>query len=161
MANKNSFLDNAVSYFDQIMQQEYISKSEIISLKKKLHKLSDSDESYKKLYRRITTISNAKRITGKNEANVLQEFYEEFQVEILKHKKIEILPEKVWTTEDHKGIPKGSCIYVKEQTDLNYRGTWSFMGGTRPVIVPKKICSETSELQQTMKQMEEYFKSRK
>lgn len=158
MANKNSFLDNAVSYFDKIMEQKYISKAEILALKKILHNLAEDDESYKKLYNRITTISNAKHIKGKNEANVLQEFYKEFQAEITKHKKTASLPEKVWTTQDYKEIPHGSCIYVESATETTYTGTWSSMEGSSEVTIGKRLCSETSDLQELLFKMKEINK---
>ncbi len=159
MAKTNSFLNNASSFFDKLMKQTYISKSEILALKKMLKKLSESDESYKKLFNRITTISN--RSVGKNEANILTEFYETFQKEIIKQQTTTPLPEKVWTTEDYKGIPQGSCIHVKKETANEYQGIWSSMGGTCSISIPKHLCSKTSNLEKIKNAMSEYLRKRK
>ena len=142
------------------MKQKYISKAEILSLKKMMRKLAKSDESYKQLYNRITTISNSNRVIGKNDASILTEFYERFQKEITENKKT-TCPEQVWTKEDYKGIPKGSCINVEKNTTNTYEGTWSFMGGTRPISIPKHLCSETSNLENIKKSMSVYFETQK
>jgi hypothetical protein len=162
MKTNNSFFDNAATFLAKIMKQTYISKSELLSLKKMMQKLAESDPSYHTLSNRITTISN--RAQGKNEANILTEFYERFQAEVLKHQdnnSTASLPKEVWTTEDYKGIPKGSCIHIEGQSTLEYQGTWSFMGGTRPLSIPKRLCSETSELNTLMHAVSEHLKTRK
>jgi len=155
----NSFLNNASSYLKKITRQTYISKAEILSLKKMMKKLAEADESYKTLFNRITTISN--RALGKNEAHILAEFYETFQAEVAKNKYTDTLPEKVWTKKEYQGIPEGSCIHIQHQTDFVYEGTWSFMGGTSSVSIPKYLCSNTSILEETMKQVSEYLRDRK
>lgn len=161
MSKENSFLKNVSSFLNKIMKQKYISKAEILSLKKMMRKLSESDNNYKQLSNRITTISNSNRVIGKNEANVLQEFYEKFQAEFAKHDNQSPLPEHVWTTQDYQGIPQGSCIVVQSHTKDNYTGTWSSMGGSYPVTVPKYLCKETNNLENIKKSVSVYLKTHK
>jgi hypothetical protein len=77
MAKENSFLNNASLFFDKIMKQTYISKSEILSLKKKLKVLKEADDSYTNLFNRITNIGN--KAGGKNSPNILTKEYEDFK----------------------------------------------------------------------------------
>lgn len=59
------------------------------------------------------------------------------------------LPEKIWVTEDHNGMDKGSCIYVETETETTYTGTWSFRGGSHEVTVEKKYCEERKKKTKT------------
>lgn len=77
MAKENSFLNNASSFFDKIMKQTYISKSEILSLKKKLKVLKEADASYTNLFNRVTNIGN--KAKGKNTPDILIKEYEDFK----------------------------------------------------------------------------------
>ncbi|MCX6823951.1 MAG: hypothetical protein NT085_02395 [candidate division SR1 bacterium] len=74
--DKNSFLDNTVSFFDKIMKQTYITKKEIIQLKRQFDHLKEQDDIYKSLFNKVTNIAN--RAKGKNEPKILQDVYETF-----------------------------------------------------------------------------------
>lgn len=50
------------------------------------------------------------------------------------------IPQKVWLKEDYEGIPYGSCIHIEKETQNEYEGTWSSMGGSCNVSIPKNIC---------------------
>ena len=74
--DKNSFLDNTVSFFDKIMKQTYIAKTEIIQLKRQFGHLKTQDDTYKSLFNKVTNIAN--RAKGKNDPEILQDVYETF-----------------------------------------------------------------------------------
>jgi len=76
MGKDNSFLGNASTYFDKIMKQTYVSNSDILSLKKKLKVLKESDESYKPIFNKVLHISEKSK--GKNEPKILKKAYEDF-----------------------------------------------------------------------------------
>lgn len=157
----NDFTKNAKEYLEKLTKQKYISKIEILSLKKMMRKLSEYDGSYKKLFNRITTISN--RAKGKNESNILTEFYGEFQLEIKKNDTSDepSLPEKVWVTEDHNGISKGSCIDVEKQIGNYYYGIHASHEGSYTAVVQKNLCSETSDLRKLLLKVKELNKKEK
>lgn len=69
-----------------------------------------------------------------------------------------VLPEKVWVTEDHNGMDKGSCIHVETETETTYTGTWSFRGGSCEVTVEKKFCSEQNQQQEMIKKAVKNYK---
>ena len=77
MGTDNSFLGNASTYFDKIMKQTYVSNSEILSLKKKLKVLKESDESYKPIFNKVLHVSEKSK--GKNEPSILKEAYDFFK----------------------------------------------------------------------------------
>ncbi len=79
MGNNNSFFSNASSFFDKIMKQNYISKSEILQLKKQFKQLKNQDERYNNLFNRITRIGNTAK--GKNTPTILAKVYEDFKEE--------------------------------------------------------------------------------
>lgn len=77
----NSFLDATSSYFDKIMKQKFISKSDILSLKQKFKTLKKSDittTKYNNILNRVTRISD--KAIGKNNPEVLQNVYIEFKL---------------------------------------------------------------------------------
>jgi len=74
--DKNSFLDNTVSFFDKIMKQTYIAKTEIIQLKRQLGHLKEQDDRYKSLFNKVTNIAN--KAKGKNDPEILQDVYTTF-----------------------------------------------------------------------------------
>ncbi|MEI6119334.1 MAG: hypothetical protein WCP92_09410 [bacterium] len=74
--DKNSFLDNTVSFFDKIMKQTYIAKTEIIQLKRQFGHLKEQDDTYKGLFNKVTNIAN--KAKGKNAPAILQDVYETF-----------------------------------------------------------------------------------
>jgi hypothetical protein len=78
MGKDNSFLQNASSYFDKLMGQKYVSKSEILSLKKRLKVLkeSGSSTSYNNILNRVTGLSI--KAKGKNPIELLKEVYTDF-----------------------------------------------------------------------------------
>jgi hypothetical protein len=47
---------------------------------------------------------------------------------------------RVRLTEDYKGMPEGSTVYVDKELKYTYKGVWCSMGGSYTVTVPKKIC---------------------
>lgn len=74
----NSFLHNASSYFDKMMKQTYVSKSEILSLKKKLKVVKDSGTiTYNNILNRVTAVS--RKANGKNSPEILRKIYDEFK----------------------------------------------------------------------------------
>lgn len=74
----NSFLNNTVTFFDKLMKQKYVSKSELLDLKKKFKTMKDNGMTeYNNLLNRITNISN--KAPGKNEPTLLQDLYDDFQ----------------------------------------------------------------------------------
>jgi len=73
----NSFLKNASLYFDKIMKQKYISKSDVLQLKNQFKQLKQHDASYNNLLNRITRIANNAK--GKNTPDILQDSYEDFK----------------------------------------------------------------------------------
>jgi hypothetical protein len=79
MGKDNSFFHNASSYFDKLMNQTYVSKSEILSLKKKLKVLkeSGSSTSYNNILNRVTGLSA--KAKGKNPVELLKEVYDDFK----------------------------------------------------------------------------------
>ncbi|MEI7919809.1 MAG: hypothetical protein WCH65_06680 [bacterium] len=77
----------------------------------------------------------------------------------MKNKKT--LPEKVWLTEECDGVPEGSCIHVESETATTYTGTWASQLGSFPATVEKQFCSETSQLQETLKNVSNYLKKNK
>lgn len=79
MSKDNSFFHNASSYFDKLMTQTYVSKSEILSLKKKLKVLKESglSRSYNNILNRVTGLST--KAKGKNPVELLKEVYDDFK----------------------------------------------------------------------------------
>jgi len=73
----NLFLANASSYFDKIMRQKYIAKSDVITLKRQFKQLKTQDAQYKTLFNKITGIAN--KAKGKNTSEILQEVYDDFR----------------------------------------------------------------------------------
>jgi hypothetical protein len=80
----NSFLPNTVLYFNKLMQQTYVEKSEIIRLKRKFKDLEEFDPTYHKLFNKVTRIAN--KAKGKNEPSILKTAYETFNT--LKNKSL-------------------------------------------------------------------------
>jgi len=79
MGKDNSFLSNASSYFGKLMKETYISKSDILSLKKKLKVMKDNGMiEYNPILNKITNISN--KATGKQTPELLQGVYEDFKL---------------------------------------------------------------------------------
>lgn len=78
MGKDNSFLNNASSHLDKLMQQQYISKANLLSLKQQFKKLKEADGSkkYTNFLNRITGIAN--RAQGKNNVEILKDFYDDF-----------------------------------------------------------------------------------
>lgn len=74
----NSFLKNAVTFFDRLMKQSYVSKSQLLDLKKKFKTMKENGMTeYNTLLNRITNISN--KVPGKNDPEILREVYDDFQ----------------------------------------------------------------------------------
>jgi len=73
----NSFLENTVSYFDKIMKQKYIEKTNVLQLKNQFRQLKQYDPSYKNLFNRVTTLANNAK--GNNKPDILQNLYEDFK----------------------------------------------------------------------------------
>lgn len=77
-AHDNSFLNNTITFFDKLMKKRYVSKSEILDLKKKFKVMKENGMiEYNNLLNRITNISN--KAPGKNEPTLLQDVYYDFQ----------------------------------------------------------------------------------
>lgn len=74
----NSHVENASSYFKKLMKQKYISKSEILSLKKKFKVLKENSSTtlYNNMLNRITRVSE--KAIGKNSPEILQEIFDDF-----------------------------------------------------------------------------------
>ena len=78
MGKDNSFLNNTTLYFDKLMKQTYISKSDILSLKKKFKTMKDIGMTeYNSIFNKITKIGN--KATGKQTPELLQSVYAEFK----------------------------------------------------------------------------------
>jgi hypothetical protein len=91
MGNNNSFLNNASSFFDKLMKQTYVKKTQLIQLKRQLKQLAEIEKnhfaligknpkkeelSYNKLYNRITNIGD--RAKGENSPTILKQTYIDF-----------------------------------------------------------------------------------
>jgi hypothetical protein len=111
----NNFLSNPINYLEKLTKQTYVKKSEILSLKKMMKKLYDLDESYRKLYRRITTISNS--ANGKNDSTILSEFYEN-----IKKKRPIFTLHCECPTQGNKGNGASLSIRALDKTDALNKG---------------------------------------
>lgn len=79
MGKDNSFLSNTLSYFDKLMKETYISKSDILRLKKQFKVMKDNGMiEYNPILNKVTTISN--KATGKQTPELLQGVYEQFKL---------------------------------------------------------------------------------
>ena len=47
---------------------------------------------------------------------------------------------KVYIHTEHNGIPEGSCIEIKSESEETYEGIWASDAGNYPVTVEKKFC---------------------
>lgn len=77
----NSFLQNASLYFDKLMKQKYICKSDVLSLKQKLKVLKESnldDDTYNNILNRVTRISD--KATRRDSPDILREVYADFNL---------------------------------------------------------------------------------
>ena len=73
----NAFLKNATDYFNKIMEQKYIAKSDVLQLKNQFKQLKKQDKKYNSFFNKVTNIANNAK--GKNEPKILQEVYKEFK----------------------------------------------------------------------------------
>jgi len=77
----------------------------------------------------------------------------------MENKSEKTFPEKVWLKEECDSIPEGSCIHIESQTETTYTGIWASSLGSFPITVEKEKCTETSQLQETLKGVSNYLKS--